>query len=107
MQATARLRGGADGISQSGSIAVAPTFNPENYILFRRYLESHRDELRVGDLELASFVCLTTIEALTYNAVLHHSKMLSGEAMETLIDEGARLMTGYLKGSFGIPTPSP
>ncbi len=39
---------------------------------------------------------MTSIEALTHNAVLHHSKMLSDEAMETLIEEGARLVTGYL-----------
>ena len=66
--------------------------------LFRAYLESHRDELRVDDLELASFVCVTSIEALTHNAVLHHSKMLPDEAMEALIDEAARLVIGYLKG---------
>jgi hypothetical protein len=30
--------------------------------------------------------------------VLHYSKMLSAETMEVLIDEGARLVTGYLKG---------
>jgi hypothetical protein len=39
---------------------------------------------------------VTSIEALTHNAVLHYSKMLSDEAMETLIDEAARLVVGYL-----------
>jgi hypothetical protein len=34
---------------------------------------------------------------LTHNAVLHHSRMLSDEAMQALIDETARLVTGYLK----------
>ena len=58
----------------------------------------NRSELRVDDLELASFVCVTSIEALTHNAVLHRSRLLSGEAMETLICEGTRLITGYLKG---------
>jgi hypothetical protein len=66
-------------------------------MLFRTYLEGHRDELRVTDLELASFVCVTSIEALTHNAVLHYPKMLSDETMESFIDEGARLVTGYLK----------
>jgi hypothetical protein len=66
--------------------------------LFRNYLENHRDELAVDDLELASFICVTSIEALTHNAVLHHSKTLSGDAMEALIDEGTRLVVGYLKG---------
>jgi AcrR family transcriptional regulator len=88
----------AEQIPRVGKLEKAQTFNRENYALFRTYLESHRDEIGIDDLELASFVCVTTIEALTHNAVLHYSKMLADEAMETLIDEGARLVVGYLKG---------
>jgi AcrR family transcriptional regulator len=88
----------AEQIPRVGKLENLEAFNPENYILFRTYLENHQAELRVGDLELASFVCVTSIEALTHNAVLHYSKMLSDEVMETLIDEAARLVTGYLKG---------
>lgn len=88
----------AEQIPRVGKLEKLETFNRENYTLFRTYLESHRDELRVDDLELASFVCVTSIEALTHNAVLHYSRMHSDEAMEALIDEGARLVTGYLKG---------
>jgi AcrR family transcriptional regulator len=88
----------AEQIPRVGALEKLETFNRENYTLFRTYLESHRDELRVDDLELASFVCVTSIEALTHNAVLHYSKMLSDETMEALIDESARLVTGYLKG---------
>ncbi|MFL6600863.1 MAG: TetR/AcrR family transcriptional regulator [Steroidobacteraceae bacterium] len=87
----------AEQIPRVGKLEKLETFNRENYTLFRTYLESHRDELRVDDLELASFVCVTSIEALTHNAVLHYSKILSDEKMEALIDEGARLVTGYLK----------
>jgi AcrR family transcriptional regulator len=87
----------AEQIPRVGKLEKLEGFNRENYTLFRTYLESHRDELRVDDLELASFVCVTTIEALTHNAVLHHSRMLSDEKMEALIDETARLVTGYLK----------
>ena len=88
----------AEQIPRVGKLATLETFNRDNYTLFLAYLERHRDELRVDDLELASFVCVTTIEALTHNAVLHYSKMLSGDAMESLIDAGARLVTGYLRG---------
>jgi arginyl-tRNA--protein-N-Asp/Glu arginylyltransferase len=84
----------AEQIPRVGKLEKLEAFNPENYTLFRAYLESHRDKLRADDLELASFVCVTTIEALTHNAVLHHAKMLSGEAMEALIDQGARMVTG-------------
>jgi len=88
----------AEQIPRVGKLEKLETFNRENYTLFRAYLERHRDELRVDDLELASFVCVTSIEALTHNAVLHYSKVLSDETMEALIDETACLVTGYLKG---------
>ncbi|HEY4146733.1 TetR/AcrR family transcriptional regulator [Pinirhizobacter sp.] len=87
----------AEQIPRVGKLEALGTFNRENYTLFRTYLESRQHELRVDDLDLASFVCVTTIEALTHNAVLHHPKMLSGDMMEALIDEAARLVTGYLK----------
>ena len=55
-------------------------------------------ELRVVDLELAAFVCVTSIEALTHTAVLHHSEIFSDdEAVKALVDEATRLVVGYLK----------
>jgi AcrR family transcriptional regulator len=87
----------AEQIPRIGQLAEAARFDPENFTLFRTYLERHREEVRVDDLELAAFICVTAIEALTHNAVLHYSKMLSDDRMEALIDEGARLITGYLK----------
>jgi AcrR family transcriptional regulator len=88
----------AEQIPRVGKLEKLERFNGENFTLFRTYLESHRDELLVDDLELASFVCVTSIEALTHNAVLHYSKLLSDEAMEALTDESARLVIRYLKG---------
>ena len=87
----------AEQIPRVGKLEDVGTFNRENYALFRTYLEKHRDELGVEDLELASFVCVTSIEALTHNAVLHQSKTLSDGAMEALIEEGTRLVVGYLR----------
>ena len=88
----------AEQIPRVGKLEKLERFNGENFTLFRTYLESHRAELLVDDLELASFVCVTSIEALTHNAVLHYSKLLSDEAMEALTDESARLVIRYLKG---------
>jgi len=93
----------AEQIPRVGKLEKLETFNRENYTQFRTYLESHREELCVEDLGLASFICVTAIEALTHNAVLHHSKMLSDQTMEALIEEGARLVTGYLKGRYRLP----
>jgi len=86
----------AEQIPRVGKLEKLDAFNRENYTLFRTYLERHRDELRVGDLELAAFVCVTSIEALTHNAVLHYPRRLSDEVLAALIDESARLVTGYL-----------
>lgn len=94
----------AEQIPRVGKLRDVETFSRENYTLFRTYLESHRDEIRVDDLELASFICVTSIEALTHNAVIHHSSMLSDGMMEALIDEGARLVTGYLQCGDGHST---
>jgi AcrR family transcriptional regulator len=88
----------AEQIPRVGKLEKVEAFSQENYVLFRNYLESRRDELSVDNLELASFVCVTSIEAVTHNAVLHHPKMLSDETRDALIDEAARLVVGYLTG---------
>jgi AcrR family transcriptional regulator len=82
-------------IPRVGRLEKAETFNRENYALFRAYLERHRDEIRVVDPELAAFVCVTSIEALTHTAVLHR-KLVSDEATEALVGEATRLVVGYL-----------
>lgn len=89
----------AEQIPRVGKLEKLEAVNRENYTLFRTYLESHRDELRVDDLELASFVCVTSIEALTHNAVLYGSALLTEEAASRLIDEATLLVVGYLRRS--------
>ena len=49
------------------------------------------------ELELAAFVCVTSIEALTHNAVLQH-QTVADEAMDALVEEATRLVVGYLTG---------
>jgi AcrR family transcriptional regulator len=87
----------AEQIPRVRRLEKVETFNRENYAFFRAYLESHREEIRATDLELAAFVCVTSIEALTHTAVLHH-EIVSDEATEALIDEATRLVVGYLTG---------
>jgi AcrR family transcriptional regulator len=84
-------------IPRVGRLEKVETFNREYYALFRAYLESRRDEIRAVDLGLAAFVCVTSIEALTHTAVLHH-KLVSEEATRALVDEATRLVVGYLTG---------
>ncbi len=84
-------------IPRVGRAERVGAFNRETFVLLRTYLEAHRDELRPLDLELAAFVCATTIEALTHSAVLHRSEELSDEAAGKLIDEATHLVAGYLQ----------
>jgi AcrR family transcriptional regulator len=89
----------AEQIPRTGKLEKLETFSRDNYTLFRTYLEAHRDELRVDDLDLASFVCVTSIEALTHNAVLRSSAMLAGEGATRFVDEVTHLVVGYLRRS--------
>jgi AcrR family transcriptional regulator len=87
----------AEQIPRVGKLEKVETFNRGNYALFKSYLESHRREIRAADLGLAAFVCVTSIEALTHTAVLHHD-VVSDEATAALVDEATRLVVGYLTG---------
>jgi AcrR family transcriptional regulator len=91
----------AEQIPRVGRLAEVEVFNRENFAFFHAFLEAHRNELRVADLKLATFVCVTSIEALTHNAVLHDADMLGDEAVEGLVDEATRLVVGYLQRRAG------
>jgi AcrR family transcriptional regulator len=80
-----------------GAIQDVGAFNRETAGLFRAYLERHGEELRALDLDMAAFVCVTAIEALTHSAVLHRSDLLTEAAAEKLVDEAARLVLRYLQ----------
>jgi AcrR family transcriptional regulator len=67
------------------------------YVLLRTYLEAHRDEIDITDLDLAAFMLVTTVEALTHSAVLHRPDMLADEKADAFIDEATALILGYLK----------
>lgn len=87
----------AEQIPRVGQLENVETFSRDNYALFRTYLEAHRDELRIVDAELAAFVCVTSIEALTHMAVLHRPDIASDDAVATLVDEATRLIVRYLR----------
>jgi AcrR family transcriptional regulator len=82
----------AEQIPRTGKLENIETFNRENYALFRAFLENHRAEFRPVDLGLAAFVCVTSIEALTHTAVLHHPE----QDFAALVDEATRLVVHYL-----------
>jgi AcrR family transcriptional regulator len=69
--------------------------------LIRGYLEAHRSEIDVADLDLAAFILSTTVEALTHSAVLRRPDILADERSGQFVDEVTRLVVRYLR------TPSP
>jgi AcrR family transcriptional regulator len=71
----------------------------EGYALVRGYLEAHRDEIDVADLDLAAFVLVTVVEALTHAAVLRRPDILADEKAGRFIDDVTRLLVQYLRSS--------
>lgn len=71
----------------------------DGYALVRGYLEAHRDEIDVADPDLAAFVCVTVVEALTHEAVLRRPDILSGEKARRFVDDVTRLVVRYLRTS--------
>jgi len=66
--------------------------------LIRGYLEAHRDEIDVADPDLAAFMLVTTVEALTHAAVLHRPDVLAGAKAGQFADEVTGLVLRYLRG---------
>jgi AcrR family transcriptional regulator len=84
-------------VPRVGRLENIRAIDREAYALIRAYLEAHRDELRVADLDVASFVCVATVEALTHAAVVNRPDVLSDKS-GVFTDEVTRLVVGYLRG---------
>jgi AcrR family transcriptional regulator len=84
-------------IPRLGSLESVETVSKKTYAQFRAFLERRRDQLFVPDIELAAFVCATSIEALAHNAVLYREDIVSRDAARALVDETTRLVVGYLR----------
>jgi len=71
----------------------------EGYALVRGYLEAHRDEIEIADLDLAAFVLVTAVEALTHAAVLRRPDLLTDEKAQRFVDDVTGLVVRYLRTS--------
>jgi AcrR family transcriptional regulator len=85
-------------VPRVGRLENIRALDREAYALIRAYLEAHRDELRIADLDVASFVCVATVEALTHAAVVNRPDVLADKA-GVFADEVTRLVVGYLRGA--------
>jgi AcrR family transcriptional regulator len=87
----------AEQIPRTGQLADVEAFNREVQTLVRAYLESRRSEMRKIDLDVATFVCVSAIEAVAHNTVLNQAELLSEKTVRTLVDETTRMVVGYLR----------
>jgi AcrR family transcriptional regulator len=84
---------------RTGKLENVEAIEREAYAMVRAYLEAHRDELDVADPDLAAFVCVTAVEALTHAAIVRRPESLTGEKAERLIEDVTRLVVRYLQKS--------
>jgi AcrR family transcriptional regulator len=87
----------AEEIPRLGRLESVETINLEAHSLIRGYLDIHRNEIASTDLDLAAFICVTVVEALTHAAVLHRPDILTDEKAETFLDEVTDLVVRYLR----------
>src|SRR5215475_12927818 len=87
----------AEQVPRVGRLDNIQAIDREAYALVRAYLEAHRDELGIPDTDMAAFVCVTSVEALTHAAVVHRRDVLSEERATVFVDEVTALILRYLK----------
>ena len=89
----------AEQVPRTGRLENIEAINREVYALVRAYLEAHRDELDVRDPDIAAFICVTAVEALTHAAVVRRPESLTDEKAERLVDDVTRLVVRFLRKS--------
>jgi AcrR family transcriptional regulator len=89
----------AEQIPRIGRLENMEANQREGYALVRGYLEAHRQEIDVPDLDLAAFVLVTVVEALTHAAVLRRPDILTDEKARLFVDDVTRLVVRYLQSS--------
>ncbi|WP_448043878.1 hypothetical protein [Bradyrhizobium liaoningense] len=90
------LRVLAEQIPRTGQLEDVEAFNREVHTLVRTYLESRR-EMRKVDLDVATFIRVSVIEAVAHNTVLNGAEMLPEKMVRTLVDKTTKLVVGYLR----------
>ena len=89
----------AEQVPRIGRLENIEAIEREAYALVRGYLEAHRDELDIADPDVAAFVCVTAVEALTHEAVVRPPEILTDEKVARLVDDVTRLVVRYLRKS--------
>jgi AcrR family transcriptional regulator len=86
----------AEQVPRMGQLAKIEALQRETFLLIRAYLEERRNEISVRDLDSATSICVTTVEALTHEFVIDKPEAPEGDR-DRFIDEVTRLVVGYLR----------
>lgn len=86
----------AEQVPRMGQLAKIEALQGETFLLVRAYLEERRNEISVRDLDSATSICVTTVEALTHEFVINRPDALDADR-DRFIDEVTRLIVGYLR----------
>jgi len=89
----------AEQVPRIGRLENVEAINQDARALVRGYFDAHRDEINVADLDVAAFICVTAVEALTHTAVLRRPDILADEKAEKFVDEVTDLVVRYLRKS--------
>jgi hypothetical protein len=84
-------------VPRVGRLDNMQAIDREAQALVRAYLEAHRDEIDVADVNQAAFICVATVEAITHAAVLYRPEALDNQKADTLVEEVTGLVVRYLK----------
>ena len=89
----------AEQVPRIGRLENVEAINQEVFAHIRGYLDAHRDEIGIADLDVAAFICVTAVDALTHAAVLRRPDILTDEKAEKFVDEVTGLVVRYLRKS--------
>jgi len=90
----------ADQVPRMGQLAKIEELQGEAFLLIRAYLEERRHEISVRNLDSATSICVTTVEALIHELVIDRPEAPQAER-ERFIEEVTRLIVGYLRPGKG------
>ena len=90
----------AEQVPRLGQLAKIDALQQETFLMVRAYLEERRAEISVPDLDSATAICVTAVEALTHEFVINRPEALDGDR-DRFIGEVTRLVVGYLRPAEG------
>jgi AcrR family transcriptional regulator len=82
-------------IPRIGTLEEIESIDEEARAMVRAYLSGHLDEVKVRDVDLAAFVSVTCVEALTHVVVLRRPELIEDDAF---VEEVSTLIVRYLRG---------